>query len=40
MQNTETQQMLLKVIEHAQTAKLSEFHLIETWVDYRYYKNN
>ena len=40
MQNTELQNMLLEVIDHAQTAKLSEFRLITNWQEYRMYKGN
>lgn len=38
MVTTEFQEMILKIIEHAETAKLSEFQLITTWVEYRNYK--
>lgn len=38
MQNTELQNMLLKIIDHAQTAKLSKFCLITNWKEYRMYK--
>ena len=38
MQNTELQNMLLKIINHAQTAKLSKFCLITNWKEYRMYK--
>lgn len=37
MPNTETQQMMLTVIEHAQSAKPSEFRLLRNWSDYRYH---
>ena len=38
MPENETQQMILKIIEHAQSAKSSEFHFIRNWSEYRYYK--
>jgi hypothetical protein len=38
MASPEFQEMILKVIEHAETAKLSEFQLITTWAEYRKYK--
>lgn len=38
MVTPEFQEMILKVIEHAETAKLSEFQLITTWAEYRTYK--
>lgn len=38
MVTPELQEMILKVIEHAETAKLSEFQLITTWAEYRNYK--
>lgn len=38
MVNTEFQEMILKVIDYAETAKLSEFQLITTWAEYRKYK--
>jgi hypothetical protein len=38
MHDNETQQMILKIIEHAQTAKLSEFRSIRNWSDYRYHR--
>lgn len=38
MYYNDTQQMMLTIIEHAQTAKPSEFHLIRNWKEYRYYK--
>ena len=38
MVTPEFQEMILKVIEHAETAKLSEFQLITTWAEYRNYK--
>jgi hypothetical protein len=38
MATSEFQEMILKVIKHAETAKLSEFQLIATWAEYRNYK--
>ena len=38
MPENETQQMILKIIEHAQSAKSSEFHFIRNWSEYRYCK--
>lgn len=38
MATPEFQEMILKVIEHAETAQLSEFQLITTWAEYRKYK--
>lgn len=37
MHDTEAQQLLLEIIEYAQEAKPSEFHLIVNWEDYKYY---
>ena len=39
MVTPEFQEMILKVIEHAETAKLSEFQLITTWAEYRKFKD-
>lgn len=39
MATAEFQEMILKVIEHAETAKLSEFRLITTWAEYRKFKD-
>ncbi len=39
MASAELMDMILKVIEHAETAKLSEFQLITTWAEYRKYRN-
>ena len=39
MATAELQEMLLKVIEHADTSKLSEFQLITTWAEYRKFKD-
>lgn len=38
MCNNETQQMLMTIIEHAKTAKPSEFRFIRTWKDYKFCK--
>jgi hypothetical protein len=38
MTNTEFQQMILKIIEYAQTTPPSEFHFICNWVEYKYFK--
>lgn len=37
MLNTETQQMMLTIIEYAKSAKPSEFRLLRNWSDYRYH---
>lgn len=37
MQNPEVQQMLLKIIEHAQTAESTEFHFLRNWAEYRFF---
>ena len=39
MATVEFQEMIMKVIEHAETAKLSEFQLITTWAEYRKVKD-
>ena len=39
MAMTELQETLLKLIEHAETAKSSEFQLITTWAEYRKFKD-
>lgn len=39
MHNTEAQQLILTIIEHAQTSKPSEFHLLRNWTDYKHYKS-
>ena len=36
MHNNEIQQMLMTIIEYAKSAKLSEFHFIRDWYDYRF----
>lgn len=36
---TEFQEMMLKIIEHAETAKSFEFQLITTWIEYKNYKS-
>ena len=38
MCNNETQQMLMTIIEHAKTAKPSEFRFLRTWKDYKFCK--
>lgn len=38
MCNNETQQMLMTIIEHAKTAKPSEFRFLRTWRDYKFCK--
>lgn len=38
MATPEFQEMIMKVIEHSETAKLSEFQLITTWAEYRKFK--
>lgn len=38
MQNNETQQMLMTIMEHAKTAKPSEFRFLRTWKDYKFCK--
>jgi lipoate-protein ligase A len=38
MHDTEAQQLLLEIIEHAQEAKLSEFRLITSLGEHKYYR--
>ena len=38
MQDYETQQMILEIIDHAKSAKLTEFQFIRNWSSYRYYQ--
>lgn len=38
MQDLEVQQMMLTIIEHAQSAKPTEFRFIGNWSEYRFYK--
>ena len=39
MQDTETQQIILNLIEYAQSAKHIEFHLLCNWYEYKYYRS-
>ena len=36
---TESQQILLEIINHAQTAKLTEFRFITNWAEFKFYWN-
>jgi hypothetical protein len=38
MQDYETQQMILEIIDHAKSAKLTEFQFIRNWSSYKYYQ--
>lgn len=40
MDNTEAQQLLIEIIEQAQNQKFTEFRLITTWADFRYWRKN
>ena len=40
MDNTEAQQVLLEIIEQAQQQKFTEFRLITSWEEFRFYRKN
>jgi hypothetical protein len=39
MQDIDTQELILKIIEQAQEGIQKEFHLITTWPEYRFYQD-
>lgn len=38
MQNTEAQELLSEILKHAQEGRLTEFHLIMTWNEFIFYR--
>lgn len=38
MSDKETQQLTLQIIDYARKAKLTEFHFLENWTEYRFYQ--
>ena len=39
MYDNETQQLMMTIIEHAKTAKPSEFRFIRNWSDYKFHRS-
>ena len=40
MQNTEAQQLMLTIIERAESGQFTEFRLITSWAEFRFYRKN
>ena len=40
MTQTDAQQLLLEIVEQAQQQKFTQFRLITSWADFKFYRNN